>query len=144
MNYKQQAEGINDFSKFRREQAIRYVVNDILQGATYSVLQEKLAEDGYGIDYCYKQSSRNRIIADARKRIKEDFKEQLPHLKEDMMARLLDVYTECRDLGDRGNALKALEQIAKITGMNEQKINVEGKIDNNITIDFGFDNDDKE
>ena len=55
----------------------------------------------------------------------------------------LDVYSEARELGDRLSALKALEQLNKMFGFYENKLKVEGNVNSNVTINFGF-NDDSE
>ena len=60
-----------------------------------------------------------------------------------MIARVLDVYSEARELGDRFSALKALEQLNKMFGFYENKLKVEGNVNSNVTINFGF-NDDSE
>ena len=61
-----------------------------------------------------------------------------------MIARTLDVYSEARELGDRLSALKALEQLNKMFGFYENKLKVEGNVNSNVTINFGFNDDEKE
>lgn len=129
--------------KSRHEMAVRHCVNDILNGGTWSVMAKKLQEDEYELGYCYSRCQTDRIIQEARKRIKDDTDEMMKSLKEDMIARTLDVYSEARELGDRFSALKALEQLNKMFGFYENKLKVEGNVNSNVTINFGF-NDDSE
>lgn len=130
--------------KGRHHLAVRNVINDILNGATYSVLKAKLMEDEYGLGYKYSKGQVDRIVREARDVIKKDTEEQMPTLKEDMLARMLDVYTEARDMGDRMNALKALDQINKMFGMYQEKLKVDADIKQEVIIDFGYDKDSSE
>lgn len=127
--------------KSRSEMAIRHCVNAILNGATYSVMKANLMEDNYNLGHHYCRQQCDRIIRAARERIKADTKEMMSSLREDMIARILDVYTEARDLGDRFSALKALEQINKIFGLYENKMTIDGNVNSNVTINFGFNED---
>ena len=131
-------------NKVRHEMAVRHCVNDILNGATWSVMTKKLQEDEYGLGHCYSHCQTDRIIHEARQRIKEDTDEMMKSLKEDMIARTLDVYSEARELGDRFSALKALEQLNKMFGFYENKLKVEGNVNSNVTINFGFNGEDSE
>lgn len=130
--------------KGRHHLAVRNVINDILNGATYSVLKAKLMEDAYELGYKYSKGQVDRIVREARDVIKKDTEEQLPYLKEDMLARVLDVYTESRELGDRMNALKSLEMINKMFGLYQEKIKVDADIKQEVIIDFGYDKDSSE
>lgn len=121
-------------SKTRHEEAVRQVINDLLSGATYSVLFIKLTEDGYGLDYCYSNSMAQKIITQARKRLREDYKEALPQFREQLTHILLDIVTEAREMGDRGNAIKAVQEVAKLVGAYEPT-KVEAKVENYV-IDF--------
>ena len=131
-------------NKVRHEMAVRHCVNDILNGATWSVMTKKLQEDEYGLGHCYSHCQTDRIIQEARQRIKEDTDEMMKSLKEDMIARTLDVYSEARELGDRLSALKALEQLNKMFGFYENKLKVEGNVNSNVTINFGFNEEESE
>lgn len=126
-------------SKIRRENAIRHIINDLLNGAVYSVLKAKLIEDAYNIGHRYSEDGAYDLVAEARRRILKDFEEEREHVKAELMARLNDLFTECREVGDRGVALKTLQEIAKLTGAYEAQ-KVEAKVDNTININFGLDN----
>ena len=126
------------------EMVIRSLVNDILDGATLSVMVTKLTEGLYAPnedakkDYIYTKLYAHRLIKQARDRIKADTDEMIPSLREDALNRMLDVYTECRELGDRMNAIKALDNINKLMGLYENKVNLQGTISKDITISFGL------
>ena len=126
----------------RSELAIRHLVNDILQGATFSVMEAKLNEDVYNIGHQYSKRVAGRLIKQARQRVAQDTKEMMPHLRNDMLARAMDVYTECREVGDRLSAFKALDQVNKICGLYDNSLTLNGNINQTITIDFGFDEND--
>lgn len=125
--------------KVRKQQAIKQIINDLLDGATRSIILDKMKNDEYGLGRSYSENSTDRFIREARDIIAADMAEQLPSMRNDMMVRLLDVYTDARKYGDRGNALKALDQLTKLTGMYEQTLKVDGNMKTEIIIDFGFD-----
>lgn len=125
-------------SHTRMMMAIRHTVNTILDGGMYSVLISKLMEDDYGLGHCYSQAQAERIVRAAREMIRKDTEEQLPSLRDDMISRFLDIYTECREIGDRMNALKALEHINKICGLYQDKVKVDCDISGDININFDF------
>lgn len=127
-----------DKSSIRRAEARKHVVNDLLNGGVYSVIKDKLINDAYGIDYNYSVKSAEEIIAEARKIIKEDYEEQRKEIKEQLIAILNDLFTECREYKDRYNALKVVQEIAKLTGAYEPE-KIEAKIEEDVTIDFKFD-----
>lgn len=124
--------------------ATKHVINDILNGATWSVLRDKLMNDDYKIGHNYSEPQSQRIVRKAREIIRQDIDEQMPTLRDDMIARFLDIYTECRELGDRISALKALEHINKICGLYQDKLKVDADIKQEVIIDFGYDKDSSE
>ena len=125
-------------SKMRAQTIIKHLINDILNGATYNVLYNKLIEDGYDIGYEYSNSSAQRLIRQARNKIKEDYAEALPQMRETLTAICLDILTDAKESGDRGNAIKAVQEVAKLTGAYEPT-KVEAKVET-ITIDFNLTN----
>ena len=125
-----------DKSSIRKELAIRNVVNDLMDGGVYSVIKEKLMEDEYGIGKKYTEGTAKGIIKFARKRIKDDFEEQLPDIRASLTNMLYDLFTQAKDMGDRMNAIKCIQEIAKLTGAYEPT-KVEAKVEN-IVIDFNL------
>lgn len=125
-----------DKSSIRKELAIRNVVNDLMDGGVYSVIKEKLMEDEYGIGKKYTEGTAKGIIKFARKRIKDDFEEQLPDIRASLTNMLYDLFTEAKDMGDRMNAIKCIQEIAKLTGAYEaEKKDITIK---DLTIDFNL------
>lgn len=127
-----------DKSSVRKELAIRHIVNDLMDGAVYSVIITKLTEDHYELGKNYNKGTAKQLIAEARKRIKKDFEEQLPEIKSSLTNMLLDLFTEAKEVGDRMNAIKCIQEIAKLTGAYEAQ-KVEAKVEN-IVIDFNLTN----
>lgn len=125
-----------DKSSIRKELAIRNVINDLMDGGVYSVIKQKLMEDEYGIGKKYSEGTAKGIIKFARKRIKDDFEEQLPDIRASLTSMLLDLFTEAKDMGDRMNAIKCIQEIAKLTGAYEaEKKDITIK---DLTIDFNL------
>lgn len=125
-----------DKSSVRKELAIRNVINDLMDGGVYSVIKQKLMEDQYGLDKRYTEGSAKAIIKFARARIKEDFAEQLPDIRAQLTNMLYDLFTESKEIGDRMNAIKCLQEIAKLTGAytpEQKEVTVK-----EITIDFNL------
>lgn len=125
-----------DKSSIRKEIAIRHVVNDLMDGGVYSVIKTKLMEDYYELGKKYTEGTAKQIIKLARARIKEDFAEQLPDIQASLTNMLYDLYTQAKEMGDRMNAIKCIQEIAKLTGAySPQKL--EAKVEN-IVIDFNL------
>jgi hypothetical protein len=125
-----------DKSSVRKELAIRNVINDLMDGGVYSVIKEKLMEDEYGIGKKYTEGTAKAIIKFARARIKQDFEEQLPDIRAQLTNMLMDLFTEAKEIGDRMNAIKCLQEIAKMSGAytpEQKEVTVK-----EITIDFNL------
>lgn len=131
-----------DKSSIRKELAIRNVVNDLMDGGVYSVIKQKLMEDEYEIGKKYSEGTAKGIIKFARARIKQDFEEQLPDIRASLTNMLYDLFTEAKDMGDRMNAIKCLQEIAKLTGAytpEQKEVTVK-----EMTIDFNLLNNETE
>lgn len=131
-----------DKSSIRKELAIRNVVNDLMDGGVYSVIKQKLMEDEYEVGKKYKEGTAKQIIAFARARIKQDFEEQLPDIRASLTNMLYDLFTEAKEIGDRMNAIKCLQEIAKLTGAyspEQKEVTVK-----EMTIDFNLLNNETE
>lgn len=122
----------------RKDEVVNHIYNDICNGATYTNCLNKLMNDDYEVGHKYSESRADKLIQMARKLIRQDFEEDRKEIKARLYVAIQDVFNECREANDRSNALKALEQISKLLGLNEPD-----KIDmrlQNIDIDFGFEN----
>lgn len=123
----------------RKREAVRRVINDMLNGATNSVLTDKLMNDDYNLGFNYTKNGAQHITKEARRILRKDFEEERAELRERLFNMFLDVYTEAKEIGQHQSALKALEDICKLTGVNEpdkQEVTL-----NDIIIDFKFDED---
>lgn len=120
---------------------VREVYNDMLQGATYSVLVNKIVDGCYsgceGVQYTNK--SAQSLVSKLKRQIKADFAEERECMKERLVTMLMDVYTECREMGDRSNAIKAVETIGKYTGAVDP-IKIDSSVKGEIVINFLDDN----
>ena len=125
---------------------INKLYNLILNGATSSNLLEYLSDDEFTNGEVLTQKQKYEHIQKARWKIRDDFKEESKELRETNLNRLLDLYAESREIGDRLAALNALKEVNKMCGLYEPT-KVEGKLDlsGDITIDFKLnDNENKE
>ena len=125
---------------------INKLYNLILNGATSSNLLEYLSDTEFTNGEVLTQKQKYEHIQKARWKIRDDFKEESKELRESNLNRLLDLYAESREIGDRLAALNALKEMNKLCGLYEPT-KVEGKLDlsGDITIDFKLnDNNDKE
>lgn len=120
----------------RKDEVINHIYNDICNGATYTNCLNKLMNDDYEVGHCYSESRADRLISEAKKLIRKDFEEDRKEIKGRLYVALQDVFNECREWNDRGNALRALDQISKLLGLNEPE-KVDMKLQN-VTIDFGL------
>lgn len=121
--------------------ALKHVYNDILQGATDSMVLNKLTEDYYEVGKVYTEGHARHVLAEAKQLIFKDMESELRDIRIGLMAKAYDTYTDAREHGDRTNAIAALNFISKITGALDPRYgqtNVQ-----NITIDFHFEDDDE-
>lgn len=126
----------------KRLNAIKGVYNDLMQGATASVVMGKLMEGSYEGSQKYKKYEAYKIFHEAKELVIIDFEMERPYLKEQLYLYLLDIYTECRESKDKYNAIQAINSIAKLTGIYEDNkkplINIESE--GGVKISFGFNN----
>lgn len=125
-------------AKLIHEMAVNNVYNAICNGNTISNIIQDLTNDNYGIGKKYCLQSAYNIINKVKNIIKHDFEDYKPQLRANLFITLMDILGEAREEGDRANALKAIDYIAKLGGVYEQNINLnDNKV---IDINFNFDN----
>lgn len=128
-------------AKNATEQVKNYIYNDLLRGATQSNLVDKLTKDLYEVGIKYSAHTSRDLISKVRRMVRADYLEERKELRETNLNRLLDLYSEAKDNKDRFTALKTLQELNKMCGLYEaEKVDV--NINGNITVDFGFDNED--
>lgn len=126
-------------SNFTRDMLVRLVYNDIVNGAVYSNLIDKIMTDGYNVGRTYGSTTAYLVVSTARKLVKKDWEEDRKTLKETLYATYMDMYAEARKAKDRYSAISCLKELAKLGGAYEpDKVDV--SIDGDIEINFGFDN----
>lgn len=123
----------------RKDFLMELVIQDILRGKLDRECVTKLQTDKYGMGKIVSWEGARQLVKKAKQTLIADMKEETENLKQKMLARILDVYNESRDARDRQNALKSLEIINKLLGLNEGD-KMKAKMDlnkNKFTISFG-------
>lgn len=99
--------------------------------------QKKPIKDRTACDY----------IAAAKDRLMYDYEADMKELRADIYGKILAVYNDAIEEGDRTNALAALEKIMKLGGINDKPqaaIQINSDKENGIVVNFGFNNDNNE
>lgn len=122
-----------------KEVVKKLIVRDILLGKTRSQIIDKIQSNGYTHYGDCSNATANKLYNDAKNVIVDDMQETMPLMRNKVMNQLNDVYNDARNNNDRSNALKALDQINKMSGFYENKISVDANVKTEIVIDFGFD-----
>ena len=130
------------------EDLIDCIYQDIADGYTRTQLKKKLMRGQYalqkkGFDVDEAENAYQMALG----RYCEDVDEKAEALRVKLFGRLEAVYKKAIDAGDLYNARMALNDIAKTflgVGNPMLNLNVNGSKDGNITIKFGFDNEEEE
>lgn len=116
----------------------RLIIKDICFGETRENILNKLYEDGYNVGVVFTKHTAERNYRECMETIRKNWEQDLPVLREKLASNYWDIVNEARHTGDRMAAIKALDQIGKISGAIEQRLSVNHS--GNVIIDFGFDN----
>lgn len=112
---------------------------DLLNGASHTDCIEKLTSGA--LDKTYTKNGAEKVYKDARRMVMLDFEVEKPQLKEQLYSYLRDTYSECRKNGDRYNAILAINSIAKLVGLTDNRQqSIQVNTDGPVTIKFGFEN----
>lgn len=124
------------------DEIISAVYIDLCNGLTKSDVMEKLTKGLYesqekplGARTAYD------YIGCAYQRMQYDFEAKAEELRADLYSKMMAVYQDCVQKGDRYNALQALDKIMKLTGVALDKPQNNIQLNANkdgITINFGF------
>lgn len=118
------------------------IYKEIVAGTQASEIRRKLVNDEYGLGLPkLTPKAASRHYEKVRDRIKADFKEKLPALREELTASLYAILNDCKQANDRTNAIRTVESIAKLVGAYAPQ-QVEMKHD--IVVDFGFEDNENE
>lgn len=126
----------------RKQEAIKYVFNDLLDFASWNVIKSRLMSDYYGLGINYSESSVADIYTAAMKQIKEDYAKQKEDLSEKLAATITDVASMGKENGDGRLVLLATDRLMKLFGIGQDanKANISiATPDTDIKIDFGLD-----
>lgn len=126
----------------RKQEAIKYVFNDILDFAGYNVIKSRLMSDYYGLGINYSESSVADIYNAAMKQIKEDYERQKDELSEKLAATITDVASMGKENRDGRLVLLATDRLMKLFGIGQDTNKTSVSIatpDTDIKIDFGLD-----
>jgi len=130
------------------DEVISAVYVDLCNGMTKSDVMEKLTKGLY-------ESQRKPVsvraayeyIGCAYQRMQYDFEAKAEELRADLYSKMMAVYQDCVQKGDRYNALQALDKIMKLTGcaVEKQQNNIQlNATSSGVTINFGFSSDKKD
>lgn len=109
----------------------------IMRGTTWHEVRDKVLNDYWGIGIHYTEASYRNLVSRVKKRIREEWKEHSAQLREDLVARLMDVYRDSRANGDRATALNTLKYLGKISGQ-EEPTRLDVNINGAVEIDFNI------
>lgn len=126
---------------------LQCVYRDVINGIPQSIIEEKLKNDEYGVGKKYESDNLKFILLSVKRMIMSDFENEKPLLKQKLYAQINDVYQDAKTAKDRANALKSIELIMKLTGLNEPNKQIEINTNSNtgvVKIKFGLSNDDEE
>lgn len=128
---------------FDKEALIELIWIDLVEGVSrYQILLklERDAYDGYHTSHLSRSSKYN-YIQEAYNNCKAERQEEKEKQRDLFYERILNVYNDAITNRDRQNALKALDMGLKLSGLYEQKqdINISGNL--NATISFGLEED---
>lgn len=110
------------------------IYRDIMNGKMLTEIFQKIKHQEYGNKKLTENGAMG-VISTVKKRIREDWQAESKELRENMLTRMLDLYTDCRANNDRKTAADVLKNITKVTGIDAPEkidLNLEGE----ITINF--------
>lgn len=134
-------------NKYSQSDAINKVWKDLINGKTKYEILRKIQSNAYKIpEYdtsALSKSQQYNIINKAYQLCKVELEQQREEMKATMYNRYLAVYEDAVDNSDRANAIKALDSISKLSGINEpDKLDITSDV--NVTIDFNSNLDNEE
>lgn len=128
---------------FDKEALIELIWIDLVEGVSRYQILLKLERDAYqGFNTSkLSRTSRYNYIQEAYNNCKAERQEEKEKQRDLFYERILNVYNDAITNRDRQNALKALDMGLKLSGLYEQKqdINISGNL--NATISFGLEED---
>lgn len=130
--------------KLEKEDLIEKIWCDVVNGVSRYQIKKKLEKDAYEghKTSTLSRSSHFNYIAEAYNNCKPELIEEKERQRDLFYERILSVYSDAIDVGDRSNALKALEMAMRLSGLDKQStktVEISNEKDGNVKILFGFD-----
>lgn len=124
------------------ENLLQEVMCDITNGLAKSDIKKKLTDGLYeSTEKKYKEKTANDLYYAAIAKIKEDYKQETDDARAVLQSRYDNLYRETLELGDFNNAIKALQELGKLFGLNTPAQNTVKINKDEISISFGFNED---
>lgn len=133
-------------TKFKKvESILADIYADMANGMTRTEVISKLKNGLYeGQNRAISHVAANGYVQIVEQRLQQDFENQRGELSNKIALGYMTIYQDALNNGDRMNAVKALDGLAKLMGGNvpQNLIQVNGGQDGSLTINFGFNNQD--
>lgn len=130
---------------YQREALIDEIMCDLLNGMSRFQIKRKLEEQQYeNQEKTFSHNVVYKFINEALERCKLELKENRDEQRTLMYSRILSIYEDAVSAGDRSNALKALDQMTKLIGLNDpDKVEVNANVRvKKVRVKFGVSVDD--
>lgn len=129
--------------KYTKEEWLNQLWVDVMNGYSRYELLRRLEVDYYGWESDkWSRSKRYELLKEAYNKCKLELTEKRDDLKMVMFNRYLSIYQDSVEARDRGNALKALDSITKLSGIAEpDKVDITQDV--KVSIDFGLNKDEE-
>ena len=146
---KAKAKGTNFSRWLKADKIIDEIYVDLCNGLTKSDVVQKMAEGLY-------ENQNNKGIGErtaldylkaALQRMAYNFESQAEEMRADLYNKLISVYADAVQKGDRYNAVQAIQTIMKLTGvaMDKPQTNIQLNANSDgVTINFGFNKEENE
>ncbi len=143
------AKGTNFSRWLKADKIIDEIYVDLCNGLTKSDVVQKMAEglyenqNGKGIG----ERTALEYLKAALQRMAYNFESQAEEMRVDLYNKLISVYADAVQKGDRYNAIQAVNTIMKLTGVALDKPQTNIQLNANsdgVTINFGFNKDSEE
>lgn len=122
------------------EDLIAAISADIVNGVSRSDIITKLKEGMYEEQsQPYKESTAVNYYWAGTKRLREDREEDIEVLKDKLYSQYYQLYADAMLVGNTIGAKSVLDSIAKLFIGDTKNVNLNGKLDEKININFGFD-----
>lgn len=124
--------------KLRRNLAIKNIIwQEMLKGVPTRRITQNLKENVYNTGEIPAKDAKL-LVAQVVHDIKKEYEDTIPVMKERLTATLFSILERCAVDNDKSNAIKAVQEIAKLTGAYSSHLNGQSK----IKISFGFKDED--